>query len=82
MPLFPESAVECRWLQPNLMTLMRLGDWMGLGGIGIGKRLKSHGNGTNGSCLEAITSQLDRNGDGIPDLIMAKIKELEEDPNK
>lgn len=31
---------------------------------------------------EAITSQLDRNGDGIPDLIMAKIKELEEDPNK
>ena len=34
------------------------------------------------SCLEATASQLDRNGDGIPDLIIDKIRELEEDPNK
>ena len=44
--------------------------------------LESHGNGGNGSCLEATASQLDRNGDGIPDLIIDKIRELEEDPNK
>ncbi|CAL1142222.1 unnamed protein product [Cladocopium goreaui] len=31
---------------------------------------------------EATASQLDRNGDGIPDLIIDKIRELEEDPNK
>ena len=76
MHLLPESAEECRWFQPNLMTLARLEDW------NREMMEKSHGNGGNGSCLEATASQLDRNGDGIPDLIIDKIRELEEDPNK